>query len=280
MNKTASTPVTIRLASNSDVQQMLDIYLPVVRDTSISFEVETPTLEEFRRRVGNTLKMLPWLVCEAQGRILGYAYAGRFRSRAGYRWSVEVSVYVDGRYRRRGVAGGLYTALLEGLRVLGYFNAYAGITFPNSAICTGMMVLPQQRYRATHRHGPGVTIVGVAPGNGFAVMYRRAARRSSAHGRRRASSSRRTTGSTSTSIPAARRTAGCAVFPSKALLGYDGGLNGEIPFIEEDPWVREQFEAALAEQACRRSCHPRSTRTRTTSGTTRRCGTRTSAGRH
>ena len=133
MNKTASTPVTIRLASNSDVQQMLDIYLPVVRDTSISFEVETPTLEEFRRRVGNTLKMLPWLVCEAQGRILGYAYAGRFRSRAGYRWSVEVSVYVDGRYRRRGVAGGLYTALLEGLRVLGYFNAYAGITLPNPA---------------------------------------------------------------------------------------------------------------------------------------------------
>ena len=47
----------------------------------------------------------------------------------------------------------------------------AGITFPNSAIRTGMMVLPPQRYRAAHRHGPGVTIVGVSDGNGFAVMY-------------------------------------------------------------------------------------------------------------
>ena len=128
-----SAPVTIRLACDSDVQHMRNIYLPVVRDTSISFEVEPPTLEEFRRRVSSTLETLPWLVCEAKGRILGYAYAGRFRSRAGYRWSVEVSVYVDSRYRRLGVGAGLYTVLLEGLRILGYFNAYAGITLPNSA---------------------------------------------------------------------------------------------------------------------------------------------------
>ena len=128
-----SAPVTIRLACDSDIQQMRDIYLPVVRETSISLEVEPPTLEEFRRRVGDTLKTLPWLACEAKGRILGYAYAGRFRSRAGYRWSVEVSVYVDNRYRRLGVGAGLYSVLLEGLRILGYFNAYAGITLANSA---------------------------------------------------------------------------------------------------------------------------------------------------
>ena len=128
-----SAPYSIRLATPKDARQMLDIYGPVVLGTAISFEVETPSEQEFRRRIAETLQRLPWLVCLCQNRVAGYAYAAPFRNRAGYRWSVEVSVYVDEEFRGRGVASALYTSLLEGLRILGYFNAYAGISLPNPA---------------------------------------------------------------------------------------------------------------------------------------------------
>ncbi len=112
---------------------MLAIYGPVVRNTPISFELTPPTVDEFRGRIVQTLRSLPWLVCESDGRIAGYAYAAPFRSREGYQWSVEVSVYVAEELRRYGIASALYTALLEGLRILGYFNAHAGISVPNPA---------------------------------------------------------------------------------------------------------------------------------------------------
>ena len=84
---------------------MLDIYGPVVLNTAISSEVETPTEEAFRRRIAATLQRLPWLVCLCQNRVAGYAYAAPFRNREGYRWSVEVSVYVSEEFRGRGGGG-------------------------------------------------------------------------------------------------------------------------------------------------------------------------------
>ena len=128
-----SVHYSIRLAGPKDARQMLDIYGPVVLKTAISFELETPSEEAFCRRIAETLLRLPWLVCLFQNRVVGYAYAAPFRNREGYRWSVEVSVYVGEEFRGRGMASALYTSLLEGLRILGYFNAYAGISLPNPA---------------------------------------------------------------------------------------------------------------------------------------------------
>jgi phosphinothricin acetyltransferase len=85
------------------------------------------------RRVRETTDRLPWLVCEHDGRVAGYAYASPHSDRPAYRWSVDVSVYVDERYRRRGVARGLYESLLATLRLQGFENAYAVIALPNEA---------------------------------------------------------------------------------------------------------------------------------------------------
>lgn len=123
----------IRLAKEEDAEQMLDIYAPVVRDTAISFELEPPTVGEFKTRVTENLKVAPWLVCDSENRVVGYAYAGRHRSREAYQWSVEVSVYVAESQQRQGVGRALYTSLLKCLRLQGFFNAYAGITLPNPA---------------------------------------------------------------------------------------------------------------------------------------------------
>src|SRR5512142_1544352 len=123
----------IRIARSEDAEGMLAIYAPIVSETTISFEMEPPTVEEMRRRIETTLAKLPWLVWEADGRIMGYAYASRHRERAAYQWSVDVSVYVAEEARGRGLGRRLYAPLLGMLEDLGYYSALAGIALPNPA---------------------------------------------------------------------------------------------------------------------------------------------------
>lgn len=124
---------TVRTATEEDGRALAGIYAPVVEGTHVSFETDPPGAEEMGRRVRETTDRLPWLVCEHDGRVVGYAYASPYSDRAAYRWSVDVSVYVDERYRREGVARGLYESLLEGLRLQGFANAYAVVALPNPA---------------------------------------------------------------------------------------------------------------------------------------------------
>jgi phosphinothricin acetyltransferase len=123
--------ITIRLAGEQDAEQTLAIYAPVVQYTSCSFEMTPPTIYDMRQRITKTLERLPWLSCDADGAVCGYAYANPHRVRAAYQWSVEVSVYVHPDYRQRGVARGLYTSLTGLLKLQGFYNAFAGITLPN-----------------------------------------------------------------------------------------------------------------------------------------------------
>ena len=126
-------PQVIRLATGDDAESVQGIYAPSVRDTAISFELEIPDGAERRQGILETLDSHPWLVCESDGRFLGYAYAGLYRTRAAYQWAVEVSVYVHADARQMGVGRALYKSLLDLLILQGYRNAFAGITLPNAA---------------------------------------------------------------------------------------------------------------------------------------------------
>jgi GNAT superfamily N-acetyltransferase len=103
----------IRLATGHDAAQIAALYAPIVRDTIISFEVEPPTAHEMRRRIEKTLERFPWLACERDGKVAGYAYAAEHSSRAAYQWSVNVSVYVHESERCTGVGRALYQSLLS-----------------------------------------------------------------------------------------------------------------------------------------------------------------------
>lgn len=122
----------IRVATASDADVLAAIYAPIVRDTAISFESEAPTPEEMARRIALTLETHPWLVAEREGKVAGYAYASRHRDRASYRWSVDVSAYVDERARRCGVGRALYEQLIAILKRQGFHAAFAGIALPNA----------------------------------------------------------------------------------------------------------------------------------------------------
>jgi len=123
--------VVLRSATPTDAESLLAIYRPFVMDTAISFELEPPSVAEFRERIERALVEWAWLVAERDGRVLGYAYATAHRPRAAYRWSVEPSVYLAPTAQRQGIGTMLYEALLPRLAQKGYCNAYAGITLPN-----------------------------------------------------------------------------------------------------------------------------------------------------
>lgn len=125
--------MTIRDATPEDAASLLEIYSSFVRDTSVSFENEPPSLEEFRSRIANAQTRWAWLVAAREGVVAGYAYATAFRTRAAYRWTAETSAYVGDGHRGKGVAKRLYAELLAALTRRGYCNAYAGITLPNEA---------------------------------------------------------------------------------------------------------------------------------------------------
>jgi phosphinothricin acetyltransferase len=121
----------IRLANVKDAAGILNIYAPYIQNTSLTFETEIPELIAFEERIKTYLITWPWLVCEMDNEIAGYAYASRYRERGGYQWCVEVSVYISDKYQRTGIAKALYIALLEILKKQGFRNAYAVINLPN-----------------------------------------------------------------------------------------------------------------------------------------------------
>lgn len=109
------------------------IYAPHVTDGAASFEEVAPSAAQMAERITRLAPTHPWLVEERDGEVVGYAYACEHRPRAGYRWAVDVAVYVQRDHQREGVGRRLYEALLERLRAQGFRRACAGITLPNDA---------------------------------------------------------------------------------------------------------------------------------------------------
>jgi L-amino acid N-acyltransferase YncA len=126
-----SSSVTVRLATTADAAPVAAIYAPYVLGTAISFELEPPGADEMAARIARTLERTPWLVAELDGVVHGYAYAGRFRDRPAYDWSIESGIYVDGASRGLGLGRALMLALIAVLRLQGFRLLVAGITPPN-----------------------------------------------------------------------------------------------------------------------------------------------------
>ena len=123
----------VRPASVADGEACAAIYAPYVVDTAITFEERPPSGEEMAARIAASLQQHAWLVLEEDGRVVGYAYGEAHRSRAAYRWSCDVSVYVARGRRRTGAGRALYEALLARLAARGFRMVLAGMTLPNDA---------------------------------------------------------------------------------------------------------------------------------------------------
>ena len=122
----------IRIATEADVPEILDIYAPYVQNTTYSFEYTVPTPEVFLARFRKITAQFPWLVWEENGKILGYAYGSLPFERSGYAWIAEVSIYLLPEAQGKGVGRRLYAALETVLARQGYQLCYAIITSSNT----------------------------------------------------------------------------------------------------------------------------------------------------
>ncbi len=123
----------VRDATEDDAAACAAIYAPYVTDTTVSFEYAAPTPDEMRRRIAAALRTHAWVVLEDDDRVVGYACAVPFKERAAYRWSCEVSVYLEPGRRRSGSGRQLYDALFARLTERGFRTLLAVMTLPNDA---------------------------------------------------------------------------------------------------------------------------------------------------
>ena len=119
----------IRDAQLEDAARLVEIYSHYVLDTAVSFECTAPSVEEFADRIKNIKTKFPYLVCEKDGKIIGYVYASSYSSRAAYDWTVSTSIYVDKDCRRNGAGALLYKELEKRLKEKGIINLLAGVAF-------------------------------------------------------------------------------------------------------------------------------------------------------
>lgn len=120
----------IRACEKKDINCICDIYNYYIKYTVITFEESLVSREDMAHRVSTYMQHFPWLVCEVDGEVVGYAYATKWQARSAYKNSVEVTVYVKHGKIGQGYGQGLYKKLLQSLS--GNCHAIiAGIALPN-----------------------------------------------------------------------------------------------------------------------------------------------------
>lgn len=123
------TNISIRMATEADAKEILEIYAPYVTDTAVTFEYDVPSVAEFSKRIHDTLQTYPYIVALEDGRIVGYAYASAFKKRPAYDWAVETTLYLKQDHRGGGLGKKLYLALEDILKRQNIINLNACIAY-------------------------------------------------------------------------------------------------------------------------------------------------------
>lgn len=122
----------IRPVQHTDAEAICAIYNYYITHSAVTFEEITLTPEDIKQRIISITQSYPWLVAEAEGKIIGYAYAGQWKLRSAYRHTAEVTIYLDNNQFGKGYGKQLFQALIETLRP--NFHVLMGvITLPNAA---------------------------------------------------------------------------------------------------------------------------------------------------
>jgi phosphinothricin acetyltransferase len=117
----------------TDAGQICAIYNHYIINTTATFEEEEITEEEMRIRIKQLTRRFPWLVCEVENEIKGYAYATDWKSRSAYRYSAETTVYLKSDYLGKGIGSILYQELIKEMKSLSYQTLIGGIALPNNS---------------------------------------------------------------------------------------------------------------------------------------------------
>lgn len=122
----------IREVRNNDAKAIIDIYNYYIKHTVITFEEEMITSDEILKRMLLIQKNYPWYVYIEDGKVIGYAYANKWKERSAYRFAVEISIYLEPGHTGKGIGSKLMKHLLENLKLRDIHCVIGGITIPNA----------------------------------------------------------------------------------------------------------------------------------------------------
>lgn len=123
----------IRPVELTDAESICEIYNHYVLNSTITFEENKVTVEELKSRIQDIVVNLPYIVYEIDGKVLGYAYATKWKARSAYRFSVELTVYVGKNSKGQGIGTALYDHLIKDLTSRNIHSLISGIALPNDA---------------------------------------------------------------------------------------------------------------------------------------------------
>ena len=121
----------IRNITIKDLQRVCDIYNHYVLTTNASFEMDPVPVDEMERRMLEYTARYPWLVYERDGEVVGFCYASTWKPRPAYRYTVEVTIYLDKGHLSKNIGKMLYQELFAQLKELGIHSMIATIAIPN-----------------------------------------------------------------------------------------------------------------------------------------------------
>lgn len=123
----------VRACTLADIPSLCGIYNHYIAHTAITFEESPVSVTDMQKRVENTMQLFPWLVYEENEKILGYAYASKWKDRSAYQYTAEVTVYLHPEHCGKGIGSILYTSLIEQLANKNIHSLLACIAIPNIA---------------------------------------------------------------------------------------------------------------------------------------------------
>lgn len=124
----------LREAVLADIPAIAALYAYEVRERVATYEYDVPDEAEMAKRMRDVMAAgYPYLVAEVDGKFAGYAYASSYRSRIGYRWTVEDTVYIEPDFQGQGIGRALLQALIDACEAKGYRQMIAVIGEPANA---------------------------------------------------------------------------------------------------------------------------------------------------
>jgi phosphinothricin acetyltransferase len=123
--------INIRKVTSSDAARIRDIYNYYIANTVMTFETDILSKDKILQRIRKYTPLYPWYIAETDGNVIGYAYASEFIDRSAYRYTSEITIFIDHRYTRSGSGKALFMQLIDDMKKLGYTALMSIIAVPN-----------------------------------------------------------------------------------------------------------------------------------------------------
>lgn len=124
--------IIISDVTRKDTKSILDIYSWYILNSAVTFEYDTPEIDQFQKRIDKIQEKYPYIKAEIDNKIIGFAYASALKERPAYNWACEVTIYLHKDYKHSGTGSYLYSKLFDILLKQNITNLYACVTLSNT----------------------------------------------------------------------------------------------------------------------------------------------------